>query len=935
MSLLQKNSVLKKYRREYREQDAARSSSKEGGQTEEGGDDDTAVYPDVDAFQVLGLAAGGVLPSPSSYSRLMRSEENAQVPAIGAAGVKGWYSGVSSGFDSTTAAFESMHRNATATATAGPLTVSTIRSPFPNEDDGDEANHAAPTRPSWPRSHTVRAGAEAEGKYGDLDSFKTPLGRLSLPLPSASGAPPAIMSLRGRGADSTSPRCWPSRSDLSSEEDRSIADTHSQSPPTDPSVSPTTVKIVGEPLMSVTDMPEAARSNYVTRVTATSGLAHSAGESCGLASSVGGFSSFALAAGRPRTPTGGGAHVNSSPQVLTAVQRPIEVLTLVHKDPSEEVSSSSSSSSSSFTVIAQKGDCGDGDGKPTMLREEAVRQLDLAYARATSESHPVDASKKNAAYAVMRLDISDTLLQPPTSILSEPSTVTVQTKDKSAVSYRNSGGAAVNGSVEGRRVAYAADGADPSEEGAFSPLSVMDDIERASDAGMVDSQNTLYADNRGAVFIHQVLSFSGTTHSLPRIWDDEDVDVDPLTTESMRLPARVLLPITFYEAYLDLTKELRSSAAKAACQAEEMPTDRACSFSMVSPQAPSPVWAVPTLRKVARTAIFWCCGGKASRMSTAAKQQPPSTATCDGSTRDERSGVAPTDETPSASGGPEEHLHVIRVLKSRSVSLQLTTHRRMLLTVFNTLTGKIPWPSKNVNSFTSTPVASSPPSSSTAVKWESIGFQGSNPVTDVRATGVLGVLQLLYLINYYPAFAQRLWQLCCDPAGEGATFSPSHNHHIGEPPVAANRGRVSNELPFVLVCFNFTAIVLDAAGQHILDEEVQKTANGKRPSSTLHGAAAKTAGTAGHPSSYAGMYVCCECYVGALALFVEAWRARPKGGVAGDGSVTTSTVPANRPSIADFGDIKARLRGKLLRKGAAKIMLEAACQVRGAVGQHE
>ncbi|TPP42283.1 ELMO/CED-12 family protein [Leishmania donovani] len=869
MSLLQKNA-----------QDVARSSSKDEGQTEEGGDDDTAVYPNVDAFQVLGSIAGGALASPSPSPRLMRCEENTQMPAIGAPSVKCWSSGVSSGFHGTTAAFESMHNNATATATAGPSTVSTIRSPFPHEDGGNEANHAAPTRPSWPRSHTVRAGAGAEDKYFDLDNFTAPLG----PLPQArrrQHRPPLL-------------DCW---SDLSGEEDRATADTHSQSAPTDPSVSPTTVTIGGEAFMSVTDVPEA-----LDRITSHARLLQV---------------------------------VLSSPQVLTAVQQPIEVLTRVHKDPSEEVSSSSSSPSSSFTVTELEGDCGDADGKPTTLREEAVRQLDLAYASETCEPHPVEGCKNSAASAAMRLDVSDTLLQPPTSILSEPSTTTVHTKDKSAMSYRSSGGAAANGSVGSRRVVYAAEGADASDEGAFSPVSGMDDNERASYAGMADDRNIPYADNRGAVFMQQVLSFSGTNHSLPRIWDDEDVDVDPLTTDSMRLPARALPPITFYEAYLDLTKAIRRGDAKGACEAEERTADRACSSSIVLPQAPPPVMALPTLKKAVRAAIFWCCGGSASRASTVAKQLQPSTAACSGPNRDELSGVAPVDETASAPGGPEEHLRVIRALKSQSVSLQLTTHRRMLLTVFNTLTGKIPWPSRNVNSSESTPVTSSPPSSSTAVKWESIGFQGSNPATDVRATGVLGVLQLLYLIDYYPAFAQRLWQLCRNPADEGASHSPSHNHRGGEALVAAKRGRVSNELPFVLVCFNFTALVLDAAGQHILDEEVQKTANGKRPSPTSHEAAAKTTEPAAHPSSYAGMHVCCECYVGALALFAEAWRSRPKGGPTGDGSMTKSTVPANRPSIADFGDIKARLRGKLLRKGAAKIMREAACQVRGPAEQQE
>ncbi|GET93220.1 hypothetical protein, conserved [Leishmania tarentolae] len=934
MSLLQKNAVLRKYRHGYHEADAGQSFVKEGTHTEETNDDDISVYPDANAFHALGSTARGVLTSPSSSSRLTRSEQTTPMTATGATTVKGGSPGESSAYHGTTTACDSRQSNTTATATAGLSTISTSLSPFPH-DGADEAIHIAPTRSSRSRSRTVRAGVEAEGKYFDLDNVAAPLVPLSLPIPSVSGAPPALALVGRRGADSNHPLCGSSRSDLSGEEDRAITGTHPPSAPTDPSVSPTTVTIGGEALMSITDVPEAPRLNYIAPETATSALAPPAGEPCVPASDACGLSSSALASGKLRTLTRGAEDPNSAPRVSTAPPQPPEVLPRVYKDALvEEVSSSSSSRSSMCTALEREGDRGDVDGKPSRLREEAVRQLDLAYARATNDPLPLGGFRNSAGSAAMRLDISDTLLQPPTSILSEPSTMTLQTKDKSALSHRSSGGAAASVSVKNRRLAYAADGAEASEEGVFSPVSGMDDNERASSAGMADDRGICYADSRGVVLIQQVLSFSATTHSLPRIWDDEDIDVDLLTpmTDSMRPTSRTLLPITFYEAYLDLTKDLRGHDAKAVRQAEEREANKGSSSSSVSPQG-TPQSTEAPMKNVTLSALFWCCRGASSRSSTAPKQAYLCKGDRNASDRDERSCMARTDETVAASGGPEEHLRVIRVLKSQSLSLHHPTHRRMLLTVFNTLTGKIPWPNRNANLPKSNSRTPSPLSSATAVKWESIGFQGSNPATDVRATGVLGVLQLLYLIDYYPDFAQRLWQLCRDPADEAAPHFSSPNHCGDDPRMAARRGGVSNELPFVLVCFNFTAMVLDAVGQHILDEEVQRTATGKRASSTSQEAAGTTTRPAADPSSYAGMYVCCECYVGALALFVETWKARRKGGATGTGGATTSTVPENRPSIADFGYIKARLREKLLRKGAAKIMREAACQVRGAALQ--
>lgn len=42
-------------------------------------------------------------------------------------------------------------------------------------------------------------------------------------------------------------------------------------------------------------------------------------------------------------------------------------------------------------------------------------------------------------------------------------------------------------------------------------------------------------------------------------------------------------------------------------------------------------------------------------------------------------------------------------------------------------------------------------------QWQDIGFQGNDPRTDVRGSGMLGVLLLLYLIEKFPVSIQEVW----------------------------------------------------------------------------------------------------------------------------------------------------------------------------------
>ncbi|KAG5465452.1 hypothetical protein CUR178_00155 [Leishmania enriettii] len=903
MSLLQKNLVLKKYRLQHPKLDAAQSAAR----AEESDDVDSVAYLNESAFCAVGSSAGVVPASSWAPETVVCDKQTTQLTTTGSPSVSGLSAAVSSGFPATSASLESLYNTSAATATASPSAGFTVQTASRLDSGGK--NYAALARSSRPRSDVPRAGDE--DKCADLDRVIGPHD----PSPSQPGR---------RGADGTDYPSLQSRCDLSGEEDNTITGIHSHSPPTERPVSPTTATVGGEALASVVNVRKAARANAAAGEPTASAPAPAASVLGGPASGVSAKTSLFSAVSRPRTPKGSSAVAYGLPRKLAMVQPLSGTLAQALRDPSvEEVSASSSSTSSPSSAAKQKGDLGDVVRTPPVLREENVRLLDFAHPGSTAESPLVGVRRHVGAASGARLEMSDTLLQPPTSILSDPSTVTFYGKEKSALSFCSAGRAAANGSLESRRVPSAADG-DGTDEAVYSPISGLDDCERGSYAGATGDRNASLADARTFVPVHLLLSFSETAPSLTRLWDDEDVDVDPASylTDSSRRQQRAPAPITFYEAYMDLTEalELRDTGALSPSEARE--ARRTDSSSKVSP--PPPAMPVSRLMNDCLAFILGCCDGTAGNAFTRAKQPLSGAQARAGSNREERSSVVAAGASASVSGGPEDHFRVVGALKSQSLSLQSPTHRRMLLTVFNTLTGKIPWPNWNAGPPHSTLHIPSSPSSPMAVKWESIGFQEANPATDVRATGILGVLQLLYLIDYYPTFAQRLWQLCRDPANERA--SPCNRS--GAAPSGTERRRMSNELPFVLVCFNFTAMVLDAAGQHLLDEVVERIATTKHLFSASQGPAPQAPRPVIAPSLYPGMYVCCESFVGALALFVEAWMARPPSGAAGKRTGAVSTVPANRPSIADFGDIKAQLRALLLRKGAAKIMQQAARRVR-------
>lgn len=73
--------------------------------------------------------------------------------------------------------------------------------------------------------------------------------------------------------------------------------------------------------------------------------------------------------------------------------------------------------------------------------------------------------------------------------------------------------------------------------------------------------------------------------------------------------------------------------------------------------------------------------------------------------------------------------------------------------------------------------------------WEMLGFQANDPSTDLRGAGLLGLLQLLALVESYPDVALKVYRL--------ANHSEQH-------------------FPLAIVSFQFTAVVLLMLRQHRL-----------------------------------------------------------------------------------------------------------------------
>lgn len=210
------------------------------------------------------------------------------------------------------------------------------------------------------------------------------------------------------------------------------------------------------------------------------------------------------------------------------------------------------------------------------------------------------------------------------------------------------------------------------------------------------------------------------------------------------------------------------------------------------------------------------------------------------------------------------------------------------------------------------------------VVWDLVGFQGSDPTTDLRSTGILGLLQLLYLIDFYPSLNSQLWSLC-----QGNYYSNS---------------KTGCELPYVLVSFNITEVVVNAllkgffgkdalsmqTGQNATDSVGSHSKRGMHVD-TPENAAAATAGelTEGNnddavtyckfsaeeavlASKHRVLTVICEFFVGCIYQFIQEWLQKAR--------VTTE----RKLSVVDFPAVKETLVERWLKeKNMRKIAISA------------
>ncbi|CCW67003.1 unnamed protein product [Phytomonas sp. Hart1] len=203
--------------------------------------------------------------------------------------------------------------------------------------------------------------------------------------------------------------------------------------------------------------------------------------------------------------------------------------------------------------------------------------------------------------------------------------------------------------------------------------------------------------------------------------------------------------------------------------------------------------------------------------------------------------------------------------------------------------------------------------------WEVIGFQGTNPSSDLRDTGMVGLLQLLYMFSSYAGLTLTLWHLCQSPS----LPSPSESLFslASTPAIPTGSRMLSRDLPFVLVVLTFVGLSLDFLGKEkrLMSLAISFPVQGKgiEGVSPVVKSASKSSGK--HPNLEESpvfhvspvLSAVCEHCVGCLQLFCESWQELIK-----------KQYP-NIPTVADFGSQKSRLQDRLMKRGGTDLVKEA------------
>ncbi|CCW60022.1 unnamed protein product [Phytomonas sp. EM1] len=205
------------------------------------------------------------------------------------------------------------------------------------------------------------------------------------------------------------------------------------------------------------------------------------------------------------------------------------------------------------------------------------------------------------------------------------------------------------------------------------------------------------------------------------------------------------------------------------------------------------------------------------------------------------------------------------------------------------------------------------------VSWEAVGFQGSNPATDLRDTGIVGLLQLLYMLAGYADLTQTLWRLCQSPYS--ASPSESLSSPVSTPQASAGLSMLSQDLPFVLVVLTFVGLSLDFLEKKkpsmSLASSSPMLGGGIDASSTVATSQQKSperSTTFEEPSVFhVSPVLCavCEYCIGCLQLFCESWQ-----------ELIEKRFP-NQPTVADFGLERSRLRDRLMKSRGMDLVKNA------------
>lgn len=198
-----------------------------------------------------------------------------------------------------------------------------------------------------------------------------------------------------------------------------------------------------------------------------------------------------------------------------------------------------------------------------------------------------------------------------------------------------------------------------------------------------------------------------------------------------------------------------------------------------------------------------------------------------------------------------------------------------------------------------------------AIVWDKVGFQGENPATDLRSAGIVGLLQLLFLQDHYPTLNSLLWNLC-----SGRYNVNRGDHLLGE------------ELPYVLVGFNLTSASVDALQRGMLHSEASAMCGGTNVVDAMEERVNRKLGSDENAycppceqerrstSRFPVVAITCEYFVGCVHAFIQAWLDMSK-----------KKYP-EKPTVADFSNVKSLLFYKWNHKGKQREVLHGAAESR-------